>query len=59
MKLWIIKNQINVTDATFCIQNSLCGNMSRNFKMAPLVACDVWFIVLKNAFSALYSFIQK
>ena len=35
MKLWILKNGINVTEATFCIQNSLCGNMSRNFKMVP------------------------
>ena len=33
MKLWIFKNGINVTEATFCIQNSLSGNMSRNFKM--------------------------
>ena len=34
--LWIFKNGINVTEATFCIHNSLCGNMSRNFKMVPL-----------------------
>ena len=45
MKLWIFKNRINVTEATFCIQNSLCGNMSRNFKMVPF---DVMLNVLKN-----------
>ena len=33
MKLWIFKNGINLTDPTICIHNSLCGNMSRNFKM--------------------------
>ena len=35
MKLWIFKNGINVTEASFCIQNLLCGNMSRSFKMVP------------------------
>ena len=42
MKLWIFKNRINVTEATFCIQNLLCGNMIRNFKMVPFCSlCDV------------------
>ena len=35
MKLWIFTNCINVTEAIFCIQNLLCGNMGRNFKMVP------------------------
>ena len=56
MKLWIFKNGINVTEATFYIQNLLCGNMSRNFKMISF--CSL-FIVLTNLCSALYSFIQK
>ena len=43
MKLWILKNRINVTEATFCIQNSLCGNMSRNFKMVPF--CSLLCVV--------------
>ena len=43
MKLWIFKNRINVTEATFCIQNSLCGNMSRNFKMVPF--CSLLCVV--------------
>ena len=43
MKLWIFKNGINVTEATFCIKNLLCGNMSRNFKMVPF--CSLWCVV--------------
>ena len=35
MKLWILKNGIKVNEATFCTQNLVCGNMSRNFKMVP------------------------
>ena len=35
MKLCIFKNVINVNEATFCIHNLVCGNMSRNFKMVP------------------------
>ena len=31
MKLWIFKNRINVTDATFCIQNSLCEMVQNSF----------------------------
>ena len=36
MKLWIFKNGINISEATFCIKNLLCGNMSRNFTIVPL-----------------------
>ena len=36
MKLWIFKNGINVTEANVCMQNSLCRNMSSNFKMVKL-----------------------
>ena len=43
MKLWMFKNGINVTEATFCTQNSLCGNMSRNFKMVPF--CSLQCVV--------------
>ena len=35
MKLWIFKDEINVNEATFCIQNLVYGNMSRNFKIVP------------------------
>ena len=35
MKFWIFKNRINVTEASFSIENLLCGNMSGNFKMVP------------------------
>ena len=35
VKLWLFKNGINVSEATFCTQNLLCGNMSRNFKIVP------------------------
>ena len=35
MKLRIFKNGINVNEAIFCMQNLVCGNMSRNFKMVP------------------------
>ena len=61
MKLWIFKNGINVTEATFCIQNSLCGNSSRNLeKWINFVACDVCVVYcVKKVCSALYSIIQK
>ena len=36
MKLWIFKNGVNLTEASFCIQDSLYGNMSRNFTIVPL-----------------------
>ena len=35
MKLLFFKNGINETEATFCIHNLLCGNMSRNVKLVP------------------------
>ena len=42
MKLWIFKNVINVTEATFCIENSLCGNIQvETSKWFHFVACDV------------------
>ena len=43
MKLWILKDMINVTEATFRIHISLCGNMSRNFKMVPFRS--LWCVV--------------
>ena len=52
--IWIFKNWINVTGATFCIQKSLCGDMSRNLCS---LCCVVY--LLYNFCSALYSFIQK
>ena len=47
MKLGIFKNGINVTEATFCMHNSLCGNMSRNFKMVPFCSLCVVYCVIK------------
>ena len=46
MKLRIFENGINVTVATFCTQNLLCGNMSRNFKIVPFcsLCCVVYFV---------------
>ena len=41
MKVWILKNGINVTEATFCIQNLLCGNMSRNFNKIMVPFCSL------------------
>ena len=41
MKLWMYKNRINVTEATFFIQNSLSGNMFRTSKRFHFVPCDV------------------
>ena len=41
MKLWLFNNRINVTEATFCIQNSLCGNIVETSKWFNFVACDV------------------
>ena len=47
MKLSIFKNGMNVTEATFCIQNLLRGNMSRcTLKWFHFVACVVYFLVL-------------
>ena len=48
MKLSIFKNGINVTEATFCIQNSLRGNMSRYCKMVPFCSlCCIVYCVIK------------
>ena len=33
MKVWIFIFGLNVTEATFRLQNVLCGNMTSNFKM--------------------------
>ena len=46
MKLWLFKNGDNVTEGTFCMQNSSCGNMNRNFKMVPFcsLGCVVYCV---------------
>ena len=48
MKLCIFKTVTNVTEANLCIQSSLCGNISRNFKRFHFVACNVLFNGLKK-----------